>query len=535
VNRFLLALLCLATLASACSQAPARLRPTGGASPSIESTSPRGEPPQFTIALEYAIPGLAKAYAPTHVTYVKPQPIFGLWRLLEPEPGVYNWSPLDNLVVEYQEAGFSGIQLLITAESSWASIDPPSLTNPGNTFPKDEYVDDYVDFVRRFVERYDGDGTEDAPGLLYPVHHYGIEREFTGYWPSDAQDYVRLLGLAYPAVHAADPQAEVLLVAILMVDVFDGDPDPVELQRRLATPQLGIRKSVPEIQAILSACDSYDIIDFHSLGDYTEIPTTTAWLRNQLENNGCDEKPIWVGDAFSMSALVGYNGRPAWPATPDNLDRVLETLKLVANPNASGHLEAKSWLYALMASNMVKKITVSAGEGLIGVNIGNLEDWKTNIPALDAAAVRLAGTSMFMGMMDTTVTQKRAGEGLPNYRAPGQPRPAFYAIKLANEKIASFASVEKLELWSGVWAYHFSRPSGPLWVLWYDDGTLYFPGETPATVSVDLPFAGANALITRTPVASGMEIPETESPASSNGTLSLVLDSTPIFIEVGPE
>ncbi len=381
----------------------------GPAFPPTPAPAPTSTPqsaipnPQFTIALEYAIPGLAEAYAATGVTYAKPQPIFGMWGLIEPQPGQYNWKPLDDLVIEYQSAGFSGIQLLISAESPWASVNPPSLLNPGNTFPKEEHRDAYAAFVTRFVERYDGDGVDDAPGLLYPVHHYGIEREFTGFWPGSAEDYVRLLRIAYPAVHQADPQAEVLTVAILMVDVFDGNPDAAELQRRLTTPIDVIRKSVPEIQSILAACDAYDIVDFHSLGDYTEIPPTAAWLREQLQANGCGEKPLWIGDAFSISALLGYGDRQAWPATAGTRDRVIDTLKLVADPSAAGHAEAKAWLYAQMASGLVKKIAVSADEGLPGINIGNLEDWKTSLPAVDVLGVPLVGTSMFMGMVTFSV------------------------------------------------------------------------------------------------------------------------------------
>jgi len=518
----------------ACGQPPA----TG--TPAPEQTSP-GSPvlpgsgsPQFTIAIEYAIPGLAAAYAPSGVTYAKPQPIFGMWGMIEPEPGQVNWEPLDNLVGEYQAAGFTGIQLLITAESTWASIDPPTLLKKGNSFPKEEYIDEYAEFVRAFVERYDGDGVDDAHGLLYPIHHFGIEREFTGFWPSSAEDYVRLLRIAYPAIHAADPQAQVLSVAILLVDVFDGNPDAAELQRRLKTPQTGIRKSVPEIQAVLAGCDAFDILDFHSLGDYTEIPPTATWLRAELIANGCGEKPLWIGDAFSMSALVGYGGRPAWPATSTNLDQVIVTLKTVAAPNATGHLEAKSWLYAQAAGGLVRKIVVSAGEGLLGINIGNLEDWKTSIPAVDALAVPLTGSSMFMGMMDTKTTGEQVGNQLPGYRAAGSPRPAFFALKLVTEKLNGFTSVIKLDLGAGIWAYRFTLPAGPLWVLWLDDGSLHFPGETPPAATVELEFEAPNALITYTPVGIGVGDPETLVIASSNGVLSLQLDSRPVFIQVSP-
>jgi len=533
MKRFLLPLSCLLLVFLACGQTPPVSNPTPDSSLNIPAASPGDASSSFTIALEYAIPGLAEAYAPAGLTYAKPQGIFGMWRHLEPEQGIYNWKPMDDLVIEYQQAGFSGIQLLISAESSWASVSPPSLVNKGNTLPKVEFRDAYLAYVKGFVERYDGDGIDDAPGLLYPVHHFGLEREFTGYWPSDAADYIQLLELAYPAIHEADPQAEVIIVAILMVDVFDGNPDPVELERRLTTSQKGIRKSISEIQKILAACEYYDIIDFHSLGDYVEIKPTTAWLREQLEINNCDPKPIWIGDAFSMSALVGYGGRPAWPGTNENLDQVIDTLKLVANPKVDGHGEAKSWLYGLMAEGLVKKIAVSAGEGLMGINIGNLEDWKTNLPVVDAASVPLVGASMFMGMMETRVTQQQSGEGLPPYRTPtGPARPSFYALKLANEKISGFTTVEKLDLGHDIWAYEFSHDSGPLWVLWYDTGTLYFPGEKPPEKSVNLPFEYDSALITVTPTEIGLETPESFELDTDGGLLSLTLDQTPIFIQV---
>jgi hypothetical protein len=538
MKRIWFCLLLLTGAALACGQVPAPPTATSPASiqPDNDNIPRMVEQENFTIALEYAIPGLAEAYAPSGLSYAKPQGIFGLWKYLEPEPGVFSWEPLDKLVIEYQQAGFSGIQLLISAESSWASTEPPSLLTKGNTLPKEEYQDEYVSFVTAFVERYDGDGKGDVPGLLFPVHHYGIEREFSGYWPSNADDYLQLLGWAYPAIHAADPEAKVLLNAILLVDVFDGDPDPAELQRRLTTPQQGIRKSVPEIQKILAACDNYDLIDLHSLGDYTEIPPTTAWLREQLELDGCAPKPIWVGDAFSMSALVGYGGRPAWPGTADNQDRVVETLKVVANPKSNGYQEARDWLYGLMAEGLVKKIVVSAGEGLSGINIGNTEDWKTNLPAMDAASVPLVGTSMFMGMMDTRVTQQQSGEGLPPYRAPsGQIRPAFYALKLVNRQLSGFTAVEKLALGPGIWAYRFTRPAGPLWVIWYDDGVLYFPGETPPEVDLELPFPSDAASVTISPTAMGQELPDSLSVAANGEVLELKVGPTPVFIEISQD
>lgn len=502
---------------------------------------------RFAIAIEYAVPGLAEAYAATGVAYAKPMPVYGVWANVEPEPGEYDWGPLDAIVLEYQEAGFSGVQLLLSAESPWASSRQPSGLDKGDTFPQEDFLDDYAAFVRNVVERYDGDGVDDAPGLIYPVHHYGIEREFTGFWPSgDAEDYVRLLRIAYPEIHAADPEAEVLLVALLMVDVFDGAPGPAEVERRLRQPSL-LGYSLEAMQTVLAACDAYDVVDFHSLGDYTEIPPTVAWLRAELERNGCGERPIWIGDAFSMSALVGYGDplgvvapRPFFPATEESRDAAVALLESVADPASPDHDTSVAWLRAEMARGLVKKIVVAAGEGLAGINIGNLEDWVLpNVPRVNVGLVRSLGASAFMGMMDTTLTGRHAGGPLEGgigaaatsrIRQPGDPRPAFYALQLVVEKIDGFTSVEKMDLGTGVWAYRFETADSPVWVLWYDDGQLHLPGDPLPTTSVDLTIESDSVLITRTPTLP--QPPEVETLESGDERFVLTLDSTPIFVQL---
>lgn len=134
---------------------------------------------QFTISVEYAILGVAKDYAATSVTYAKLQDAFVIWGNIEPEPSQYQWGPLDALVREYQHAGFTGLQMDMAALSPWASSVPPALgvaPKDVNTFPKEEYLDDYAAYVSAVVERYDHDGMDDMPGLLYPIHDYGDER-----------------------------------------------------------------------------------------------------------------------------------------------------------------------------------------------------------------------------------------------------------------------------------------------------------------------------------------------------------------------
>ena len=498
--------------------------------------------PPFVIAVEYGIPGLAAAYAKSSITSVKLRPEFGKWGNIEPTQGDRDWETMDLLVAEYQEAGFTQIQLLLMADSPWASI-VPSTDSSGaekNSFPKAEFVDEYTAFVGAIVERYDGDGTTDMPGLLYPIHHYAIEAEFSGFWPGSAAEYVRLLKLAYPAIHSADPDAVVALVALLAIDVFDGAPDAAEIERRFERPFAG-RKSRDEIEQILDACDFYDVVDFHSLGDYTEIPATVGWLRKELEERDC-QRPLLIGDAFSMSILVGYIFSTFHPATLQQRADTVAWLQAVADPADADHAVAKAWLRGEMARGLVRKIVSAAGEGVIGINIGNLEDWASGVPAVDKALVPAIGTSAFMGMIERTKTDEYAGGPLPYTQAEfsrinkaGESRPALHALTLVRQKLTGFSAVEKLTLGENVWAYRFDRASRPLWVLWYDDGMLTLPKQRAATLNVRFDFPAAQALVSRASTTIGQSNPVTETVSAQAGKLTLSLGPTPLFVEVFEE
>jgi hypothetical protein len=500
----------------------------------------------MTIGVEYAILGVANEYGAGGASYAKLQDAYVIWGNVQPEAGgPYRWGPLDAVVKEYQAAGLTGIQMNLTALSPWASSVEPKLLNKGNTFPKAEHLDDYAAYVGAVVERYDRDGTDDMPGLMAAIHDYGVEREFTGFWPGTAEEYVRLLEVAEPAIRAADPKARVLLVALLMTDVFDGVPSPAEVRRRLSTKIDYMRKSVPEIRTILAACDHYDVVDFHSLGDYTEIPPTAAWIRAELQDAGCGPRPIWVGDAFPMSLLVGFGGlvppTPFAPATAATRDAVVALLRSVADPGASDHAAAEAWLRAEVAMGLTRKLVVSAGEGLLGINVGNLEDWRTGVAALDAAAVPGLGASMFMGLTDTSKTNQRPGGALTyngqdwaRARRAGDRRPGWYALRLVEEKLARYSSITRLELGAGVWAYRFEMPGGPRWVLWRDDGALHLPGDPAPSAPVRLPFDEAAALVTTTPTEAGRGDASTATLQASDGVLTIDLGAAPIYVEAAP-
>jgi hypothetical protein len=73
----------------------------------------------------------------------------------------------------------------------------------------------YEEFVKRVVERYDGDGKDDMPGLLYPIKYWEVSNEPSMqeelvFFSGSPEDYYDLLRVTYQAVKDADPEALVL-------------------------------------------------------------------------------------------------------------------------------------------------------------------------------------------------------------------------------------------------------------------------------------------------------------------------------------
>lgn len=88
-----------------------------------------------------------------------------------------------------------------------------------------EDLADYAAYVRETVERYDGDGVGDAPGLLRPVRYWEVDNEpdlHNSRPPRDARrkvdpatfetpaEYARVLVVTADAIRQADPAARVL-------------------------------------------------------------------------------------------------------------------------------------------------------------------------------------------------------------------------------------------------------------------------------------------------------------------------------------
>ncbi|MDH7599953.1 MAG: hypothetical protein QHH07_10025 [Sedimentisphaerales bacterium] len=87
---------------------------------------------------------------------------------------------------------------------------------------------------------------------------------------------------------------------------------------------------------------------------------------------------------------------------------------------------------------------------------------------------QITGTVAFQGLIET--------RGMPP--KPGEPRPAYHALTLVVQKLGAFSAVERLEFGPGVYAYRFAVGGRPVYVVWYEDGRRYLPGDREPVANV---------------------------------------------------
>ncbi|MEI7772936.1 MAG: polymerase, partial [Chloroflexales bacterium] len=235
------------------------------------------------------------------------------------------WAKYDRIVAA---ANAAGIELILRLERPPDWSRQQALASPefqvglkldGNsTGPPDDYAD-YANFVRALVERYDGDGVDDAPAHQR-VRFFQIwnEPNLRGEWnwqEPRPEDFVRLLRVGAAAARAASPQAVILFPGLAPTDGLDSRAPMTELEYLDRVYKAG-------------GADSFDIMAAQSYGlgqspaehRYVFLRGRGNWswaqpidtrsdvsrlvlLREVMERNGDAGTPVWVTE-------FGWNSAP---------------------------------------------------------------------------------------------------------------------------------------------------------------------------------------------------------------------------------
>lgn len=341
-----------------------------------------------------------------------------VWDIVEPTVGDgYQWDNqmlTDSMIQRIYRPGNSMNWLGVFHEGG-GPVAPrfPHANRPPLRNPLD-YPDEYSAFVRAAVERYDGDGRDDAaPGVRVKYWQAGNEIPFWRDSGRTAQDYVRFVRLIREATRQADPESKIALIA--PTQGFTVDP------------------FIAEVIDELAAEKAFDVIDVHHWGNANNWKMTALpEYRHDLESKGLTDVQIWSCEHGT------WQGRPSeQPVAQSEQDQ---------------------------ARSLVKRYVYNLNNGLDKLFWNNLMEWRN-----------FSGNpgSIFNSMGLVTDGQG-PGEDLARFNTE---RVAYWSYKMLALRIdAPFAmplgAVAGVYREGQVYAYAYRRKSGGkmFYILWSEVG-----------------------------------------------------------------
>ena len=222
--------------------------------------------------------------------WIRPHAGRFIWGLIEPKPGRYVWTFTTDRQVERWQNENLAVLVTIWPFAGWdqdsCHSDKPEAVGMfpgmGSRLYSPCNKESYSNWLTAVVERYDGDGINDMPGLKYPIRHWEVlnEPEMQGpeltFYQEDSNSYLELLKLSHQAIKAADPNAQVLLGG-----------------------QAGMQsKFVDYWQPImLGAAGYFDIGNIHSISS-RDLDFFASEYREFLDDNAFGKTSFWVTEAL---------------------------------------------------------------------------------------------------------------------------------------------------------------------------------------------------------------------------------------------
>jgi len=147
------------------------------------------------------------------------------WASAEPTnttPDKFNWAGIDAVAAIVGQHCYNMV-MTVLGNPSWVTPDYEGVIPPGN-------LPEFAEFMGALVERYDGDGVDDALGsprmLYFELYNEpdagaagGVQR-----WGEYGKEYAAMLKAIYPAMKAANPDVKVVFGGIAYDFFTDADP-----------------------------------------------------------------------------------------------------------------------------------------------------------------------------------------------------------------------------------------------------------------------------------------------------------------------
>jgi len=380
-----------------------------------------------------------------------------VWDVVEPDfDGVYVWDNVmdaDDNIAAFRKTGQVNLWLVIEGnrrdENDWRNN-----------------KDKFQAYVRACVERYDGDGIDDAPGNPKIKYWQALnERGMGGRGFSiSVEDYIKYVTWMEEAAHKADADAKIILVAH-SPDNNSMHPDMKEI-----------------IDGLINAGVSFDIVDMHNWGSHQkwQMPDI-ADARKFLDGRGLQHVQIWSGE----------NG--TWVGKPQN------------SPEPQTEEQQARFL--------VKRYSYGPSIGLSKILWNNLCEWHN-----------------FAGVPDIMFNSMGlVGDGHGNDEDPSRlnkPRVAYYAYSMLAQAIDrpdnEFVGVMSLTDNQQLFGYEYREKSTGRrkFIIWRESGE----GE------VSFPVSASSVLVANLITDLDGNILYQETIVASNGSVSLNVGEDPLLV-----
>jgi hypothetical protein len=476
------------------------------------------------------------------------------WGRIEPRPPiggdrrVYDWERVDAVIRSFTAAGFEVVPRL-SASSPWASAEReqsgwaralrvllpaeearPLRTEGGGALPPAEnHWRDWEAFVRAFLERYDGDGFQDAPGLGLPVRAVELEdrpvdpRRFAG----DASEYLRLLHHASQAAELAartnDQRPGPAAPARFRIRVVHGAvdllglgaepyPDDPEVERRLdarlgdlpPAAALASRWTLDFARQTLEMTRLVDVVPHLGSAHGADEVANLRWLRHLLDSRGGATVEAWLTDtplAHLGEPQVAHSARPG----PDEARLRSRLAAAARNPAHPDRGPARAWFDRGEAYDLVRTIARARAAGARRIL------WDAEGPA--STSGRLVRRSVV---------------------GDWQRLPAWHALAQANGLLAGRTIAEVVSAGAPASAVRFSSPAldgpPPVTIVFLDPDLSWAGDADGALPARDVALAVADGAYVIEEVALAAGEPTRRRARAEGGVLRLALTPAPVYL-----
>ena len=219
--------------------------------------------------------------------WVRPHPGPFVWNNIEKEKGIFSWDQADEYVTYAQNHN----QTTIATIWPYANWEQKSCKRKKGRSPfgkrfakylsKPCSIENYKIFLSALVDRYDGDGTNDMPGLTKPIVYWEVmnEPEFKMFFKGTEDEFVEIFNFSSKLIKSKQKDA-----VIIMAGAAGMFPESKKFWK----------SALPKIK------DHFDIANMHHITPPDGKCDKDFWVGefSQLLKSLNIDKPIWVTEAM---------------------------------------------------------------------------------------------------------------------------------------------------------------------------------------------------------------------------------------------